>query len=201
MTSLPEKVLAVHSSLRDASVPHAFGGAIALAYCTQEQRATSDLDLNVFVPAARSGSVLKVLPAEIRIEAKARQDLRKRGQARLWWDDNPVDLFFNNHAFHDSAAGRIREVPFEATSIPILDCTDLLVFKALFARPKDWIDIAAMIAADSIDVPYATRWLGELVGTESSAYRRVMQLAEARGSGDEVTRLLFGEDSESDEQR
>jgi hypothetical protein len=47
--SLPEKILAIERALTD--VPHAFGGALALAYHA-EPRATIDIDLNVFLPAA-----------------------------------------------------------------------------------------------------------------------------------------------------
>jgi hypothetical protein len=49
VSSLPEKVVAIDRALDD--VPHAFGGALALAYYA-EPRATVDIDLNVFVPVA-----------------------------------------------------------------------------------------------------------------------------------------------------
>ena len=47
---LDEKILAVERALARADVPHAFGGALALAYYATP-RATVDIDLNVFVPA------------------------------------------------------------------------------------------------------------------------------------------------------
>jgi hypothetical protein len=52
---LAQRLLAVHAALDDAGLPHAFGGAIALAYCTLEPRGTRDIDVNVFIaqlPAA-----------------------------------------------------------------------------------------------------------------------------------------------------
>ena len=48
--TLPERIVALEGAL--AVVPHAFGGALALAYYA-EPRATIDIDLNVFVPADR----------------------------------------------------------------------------------------------------------------------------------------------------
>ena len=48
--TLAERVVALDAALAD--VPHAFGGALALAYYA-EPRATIDIDLNVFVPAER----------------------------------------------------------------------------------------------------------------------------------------------------
>ena len=58
--ALREKVLAVDGGL--AAVPHAFGGALALAYWA-EPRATVDIDVNVFVPTERVGAVLDPLAA------------------------------------------------------------------------------------------------------------------------------------------
>ncbi len=46
MTTLVEKVLALSEALTAADVPHAFGGAIALAYCTEDPRGTRDVDVN-----------------------------------------------------------------------------------------------------------------------------------------------------------
>ena len=51
---LPEKMVTVHQALADAEIHHAFGGALALAWCTQRARGTIDLDVNVFVPPDRS---------------------------------------------------------------------------------------------------------------------------------------------------
>ncbi len=36
MSVLAKRLLAIHDALSSARVPHAFGGAIALAYCTIE---------------------------------------------------------------------------------------------------------------------------------------------------------------------
>ncbi len=47
--SLPERILALDEAL--AAVPHTFGGTLALAYYA-EPRATIDIDVNLFVPAA-----------------------------------------------------------------------------------------------------------------------------------------------------
>ena len=54
MTGIPEKIVAIHQALDAADVPHAFGGALALAWCTERARGTIDIDLNVFVDAAQA---------------------------------------------------------------------------------------------------------------------------------------------------
>jgi hypothetical protein len=57
---LPDKVIAIHEALRAARIPHAIGGALALAYYA-EPRATIDIDLNVFVSPERWKDVVGAL--------------------------------------------------------------------------------------------------------------------------------------------
>ena len=58
--SLAEKVLLIEAALQTARIPHAFGGAIALAYYATP-RATIDIDVNVFVESNRADDVLAAL--------------------------------------------------------------------------------------------------------------------------------------------
>ena len=51
------KILALHGALDAAGLPHAFGGALALAWCTERARGTIDIDLNVFVAADQAEHV------------------------------------------------------------------------------------------------------------------------------------------------
>ena len=108
--TLAERVVVLDGAL--AAVPHAFGGAIALAYYA-EPRATIDLDLNVFVPAERFEEVAMPLRTlGVSIDDATAALVARDGQARVWWDDTPVDLFFAYDAFHDAAAKARRTVPF-----------------------------------------------------------------------------------------
>lgn len=47
MTTSVEKIELVDEALTAAAVPHAFGGALALAYHVESPRATVDIDLNI----------------------------------------------------------------------------------------------------------------------------------------------------------
>lgn len=47
----------------------------------------------------------------------------------------------------------------------------------MFARPKDWVDIASMIEAGSVDIPDALDWTAELLGDDSPSHRRLEELA------------------------
>lgn len=190
MTLLGDKVLSLHRALQQHGIPHAMGGAIALAYAVGEARATHDVDVNVFVSTDRAREVLESLPAGVRVRPGDLEAAINDGQVRLRWGDNPVDLFFSTVDFHDVAATRIRDVPFERASIPVLSATDLAVCKALYGRGKDWVDIEAMRDARTVDVPEALRLVEELIGRDHPHYLRLYELlstpATATSDGDRL---------------
>jgi hypothetical protein len=177
MIELVEKLFAIDDALRAASIPHAFGGAIALAYCVEEPRGTRDLDVNIFVEAGDAARVLALLPDGVRVSAKDVAAVERDGQARLWWDGVPVDVFLNNLPLHEAAAEGVVWVPLEGRQIPVLDCASLVVFKSLFDRTKDWADIEAVAVATPEDIEIAVRTLSELVGEEDPAYRRLARIS------------------------
>src|ERR1051326_438401 len=120
MSKLGELLLAVHDGLDRAGIPHAVGGAIALAYCTLDPRGTRDLDFNVFVGPERAREVLAALPNGIEVSGERLERLERDGQVRLHAGTTPVDLFLSVLPFHDHVAGQVRQVPFEGRSIPVL---------------------------------------------------------------------------------
>ena len=118
--TLAERVVALHRALARRRIPHAFGGAVALAYCTLDPRGTSDIDLNLFVPAEDAATGLAALPDEVAQPPGTEEVIARDGQVRLWWDDTPLDLFFNYAPVHEDAARHRRTVPFADTRIPVL---------------------------------------------------------------------------------
>jgi hypothetical protein len=178
MSLLGRRLLAVHDALTEAALPHAFGGAIALAYCTQEPRGTRDLDVNVFVDPVRAGEALAALPTEVTVSDADVGTAAREGQVRVWWDDTPIDVFLDVHRFHAEVAQDVRSVPFEGRTIPVLDCTALAVFKALLDRTKDWADIEEMAAAGALESRRAVAWLERILGRDSAVVGRLRSLAE-----------------------
>jgi hypothetical protein len=178
MIGVADRMLAVHDALRAAGFPHAIGGAIALGYCTIEARGTQDVDINVFVPPSRTREVFAALPDGVRVRGQDVEAAERDGQVRLMWDETAIDLFFSVLPFHDEVERNVRHVSFGDRTIPVLDCTGLAVFKAMFGRPRDWVDIEAMIEARSLDVDEATRWIHEMIGDD----QRIEKLAELRGN-------------------
>jgi hypothetical protein len=174
--TLAEKITEIDVSLDAASVPHAFGGALALAFHVEEPRATRDIDVNVFGDPGRATEVFGALPDGVVWGAGdiARVDLD--GQVRLLWDDTPIDLFFSTHAFHDLAWLELERVPFAGATIPILGATELVVFKAFYDRTRDWADIEAMLEAHTPDVHAALGWLVDLLGPQDARVTRLRDL-------------------------
>ena len=170
---LAEKVVAIHEGLAAASIPHAIGGALALAYYA-EPRTTIDVDVNVFVATKRWPEVRDALAA-LGVDVGADEPaLERDGQVRLWWDRNPVDLFFSYDPFHEEMKRGVRQVPFAETTIPILSPEHLTVCKAMFDRPKDWLDIEQiLVATDPLDLAEIETWLERMVGKGA---KRIVEL-------------------------
>ena len=171
MTTLVDRIVAVCEALDRAAIPWALGGALALAYATNEPRGTRDIDVNVFVGAASAGTVFAALPHGVGYTAADVAEAGTRDQVRLWWDTTPIDLFFAADQFHLDVATRCRVVPFEGRRIKVLSAEDLAVFKALFDRSKDWVDIEAMVSSGAIDVGLAAERLSGLLGDDPRVAR------------------------------
>lgn len=180
MLTLAQRVLSIEAALFE--VPHAFGGALSLAYYA-EPRATIDIDLNVFVPAERFSDVAVPL-AQLGAAAdnpSVAALIHRDGQARVMWDATPIDLFFSYDAFHDAAGAARQVVPFGGATIPILAAEHLIVCKVVFNRPKDWVDIDAMLAGGADIVPAEIlRWVGRLAGDEDPRYNRIVSVLTRR---------------------
>ena len=177
MSVLADRLIAIHDALSQARLPHAFGGAIALAYCTEEPRGTRDLDVNVFVRPDLAKDVFTALPDGVAWGAAELARTEADGQIRLWWQDTPVDVFLNVHRFHDEVAKGVREVPFSGRVVPVLGCTALAVFKALLSRTKDCADIEEMVAMGEMSLDDALAWLVQIVGSDDPAVTRMRALA------------------------
>lgn len=177
MTSLVDKILAIHRSLDAATVPHAFGGAIALAWCTQHARGTIDIDVNIFLGVEEVDRVLAGLPPEVGWKAGGPHHLARDGQARMWWDSTPVDLFLNTTEFHVGASARCRTELFAGLRLPFLSCSDLAVFKAFFNRDKDWVDLGEMAEAGTLEADLVAGILAEYLGSDDERIARLRSIS------------------------
>ena len=176
---LVEKLLAIHEALKARSLPHAFGGAIALAYCVQEPRGTRDLDVNIFVNAAKAADVLAALPDGVRVEEGDVEKVIRDGQTRLFWEGVPIDVFLNNLPLHEEVANGVVWVDMQGTQIPVLDCASLVILKSFFARTRDWGDIEEVALATPEDVDAAVKAVAGLVGEDDPSYKKLAAISAA----------------------
>jgi hypothetical protein len=100
--------------------------------------------------------------------------VERDGQCRLWWGQTPVDVFFAYDALHGAMRGALRREPFAGTTIPVLAPEHLAICKALFNRPKDWLDIEQIIVSvEDLDVAEIRTWLERIIGREDPRRLRV----------------------------
>jgi len=173
---LADKVIAIHRKLDDAKIPHAIGGALALAYYA-EPRATVDVDVNVFVSTDRWPDISAAL-VEIGVDVSTEPAaLERDGQARLWWGRNAVDLFFSYDELHDEMPRKARKVPFGDTTLQILSPEHLAVCKAMFDRVKDWLDIEQiLVGADPIDLGEIEAQLTRMAGPSDPRIQKLEEI-------------------------
>lgn len=174
--NLPQRIVAVHEALSAAGVGHAFGGALALAWCTERARGTIDIDVNVFVRPDEAERVFVALPDGVTWTDHDLATIRRDGQVRLWWDATPVDLFFNTTEFHEHLPEHVRDEPFLGHELPFLSCRDLAVFKAFFDCTRDWADLEEMAAAGTLDVDAVLGVLVHHLGVDDPRVGRLRSL-------------------------
>lgn len=162
---------AVHfaKALSAAQVPYAIGGAIAYGFFGVA-RGTYDVDINLFVEAERAAVGLDALiAAGLEIDRSAALDSAvARGDARGHYGSLPVDLFFNSIPAHERAAARVVTVTLHGVSIRILSAEDTVIFKMLFFRGKDLVDVERLLglAGPALDRDSVRAALLETVGAD-----------------------------------
>jgi hypothetical protein len=177
LDGLGSRIVALHEMLDSMRVPHQFGGAIALAWY-RSPRATTDIDVNVTLSPSEAEPVLGALShLGVSISPAERTAIERDGQARLDWEGSYLDLFFATLELHREMAVGSREVTFGPVDIPILSPEHLIVCKAIFDRPKDWVDIEEIVAwGTEVDEVTVLRWIDELLGLDSSQRERLAVL-------------------------
>jgi hypothetical protein len=181
-TTPAELAALLAKQLEDAAIPYAIGGAVAYGFWGAP-RGTQDLDLNIFLAAEDAGPAVDLLIASgVQLDrSRALATARERGDARGLYGDMPVDIFFLSIPLHESAAQRTVAVHLLGHSVRILSAEDLVIFKLLFFRGKDIVDIERVLAVRGaeLDRDYVGRWLIDCVGTDDLRVARWEELCRA----------------------
>mgnify|MGYP006271044799 CR=1 FL=1 len=145
-SSLVDAISRVDAALASSGLPYAFGGALALS-AWAEPRATRDIDLNVWVDPGQVTPVLDALEtAGVTIDRdRATREAIGRGMFVGFAGEYRVDVFVPSIPFYDEARRRICRVPFLDRTFPVLSPETLAVFKLLFFRPKDLVDLQRLL--------------------------------------------------------
>ena len=174
-SSAPEVARRLADALEAAGLPYAVGGALALGVWGFP-RATNDVDLNLYVEVDALGAAFEVFRgAGCTIdEERALASARDRRDFTVRAGAMRVDVFVPSVPLYDSARTRIRQAPLEGRPAWFLSPEDLVVFKMLFFRTKDLLDVERLVAfaGADFDRDYVHRWLVDLVGADDERLAR-----------------------------
>ena len=154
------------AALEKARLPYAIGGALAYGRYGVP-RTTYDVDLNIFVELDRAPRLVEVMTkAGVAFEktplARAESEGMMIGHAGLV----RVDFFLPSIPFaHEAANTRVRH-RVGRRQVWYLAAEAIAVFKLLFFRGKDMLDLERMVATmgKKLDVAYVRRWMVDMMG-------------------------------------
>ena len=121
---------------------------------------------------------MAALPAHVSWRQSDVKRLKRDLQHRLWWDNTPLDLFFNSTDYHHGLLERIHWEDFAETKIPFISCQDLAVFKVFFDRTMDWADLEATNEAGTLDSKFVTDVIHKYLGNEEPQLARLAEILE-----------------------
>jgi hypothetical protein len=156
------------AALDAAGVAYAIGGAIALG-AFADPRGTHDVDINLFVDHAGLDGALDVLVAAgVTIDRAAARNADQDGDVVVGhYEGMRVDLFTPSIPFAWEAMKTRRRLAGPSGEAWYLSPESTAVFKLLFFRPKDRLDVEKLVAVQGgdLDRGYIRRWIVDMMGT------------------------------------
>lgn len=164
-----EAAQALADALESSEIPYAIGGALALAIAGVP-RGTADVDINVFVDEHQLEQVIDALVSVgVAIDASAATaQARRNGMFVGRWDGMRIDVFLPSIPFaREAHRTRIKISDDTGWSGWFLSAEAISVFKLLFFRGKDQVDLERLVAVrPELDQAYVRRWIVEMMGEE-----------------------------------
>jgi uncharacterized nucleotidyltransferase DUF6036 len=180
LSSLVDALVEAHEILEGTDVAHALCGGIAANLYREDVRATMDVDFYLVVGAAELVGLARTFEAA---GWRAQPYWRKAELLRMEKHDTPrVDCLIASTDYERSAIRRAVEARVEGTRIPVLTPEDLIVFKLVAGRARDYEAVAAIVNAmsDDLDVDYVVDIL-ERLGISDRWARASDEAARERG--------------------
>jgi hypothetical protein len=153
--------------LEAANCDYALGGAIALGFWA-EPRGTLDVDVTLYLPLDDPHGCMRLLE-HIGCDFDRRKTeamLSEHTFCQVQLLGMRLDVFLPMSAFYEPAKTRRREVPMGRRHAYVWDAETLCVFKMMFFRRKDLVDIQSILRSQgaSFDRQWVERSLIELYG-------------------------------------
>jgi hypothetical protein len=156
------RAIEVGDALERGGLAYAIGGALAYGIWAIP-RATIDVDINVFVDETRLEPVLSALHSlGIAVDpAQAARDAAVEGMFVVHHGGYRVDLFTASIPFCDEARRTRVHVDIGGQRAWFLSAESVAVFKMLFFRPKDIVDLERLVEVrqDKLDKAYVREQL------------------------------------------
>lgn len=166
-------------------IPYAIGGAIAYGIWG-DPRGTHDVDLNLFVTAEGLDAALDVLiAAGLQIDRERAHQADREGAALVGRHSGMrVDIFTPSIPFAWEAMRTRRRVKGPSGDAAYLSPEAIALFKMLFFRPKDQLDVEKLvhIQGAQLDRAYLRRWLVDMMGEEDERVLRWDAIIDSSGS-------------------
>ena len=107
--------------------------------------------------------------------------LERDGQVRLWWDRNPVDLFFSYDPFHDAARDAARTRPVRRHRDPGArrPTTSSCARRSSTGRRTGSTSTRCWPPARAIDAGEVLRWVSRITGPDDPRFARIARVLAA----------------------
>jgi hypothetical protein len=166
---------ALADALEGAHIPYAIGGALALAVAGVP-RGTADVDINVFVDQSRLPEVVACLiSVGVTIDPEAAEAGAERdGMFVGRWDGMRIDVFLPSIPFaREAERSRVLITDDQGWSGWFLSAEAIAVFKLLFFRGKDMVDLERLVAVrPELELSYVRRSIVDMMGEHDERTRR-----------------------------
>ena len=134
------------------------------------------MDVTAFISEDRVGDGLfdALAAAGLAVDREqASRDARHRGMFVLRSNDGyRVDVFISSIPFYDVAETRRQRVRLAGRDAWVLDPESLAVFKMLFFRAKDLLDLQRLLEVREMDTSFVRAALVEVVGEDDERIAR-----------------------------
>jgi len=174
LASLVEALASLIDHLEAANIDYAIGGAVSYS-AWAEPRATRHVDLNLWVPDERLDWAFDVLTAAgVSLDrGAARRDADERGMFVGHHGEYRIDVFVPSVPFYAEAFRRRQRVRLAHRDTWVLSPETLAVFKMLFYRPKDLVDVQRLLEVQSerIDRSFIRQALVDMLGPDDERLR------------------------------